>query len=182
MQKSLYLGWNAFNVWSLTGTLSPTFNFSGFAVFFFFLFPSLAFLASLRLCATTRYNFDISLMLIMLSSVPKYFGLSDASSVCFTAASYLNIRKNGAIPEDSVGKKLYAVVAFHTRSSHSTRFSSCLAIVAFKNLWNPSILPLQCGEYMGVNFSSVLSLSKTSVQRLFLNCLLEFSLMVQRDN
>ena len=76
-------------------------------------------------------------MLIMLSSVPKYFGLSDAKSVCFTAASHPNIRKNGAIPEDSVGKKLYAAVAFHTRLSHSTWFSSCFAIVAFRNLWNP---------------------------------------------
>ena len=42
----------------------------------------------------------------MLSSVSKYFGLSDASSVCFTAASRPKIRKNGVIPEDSVGKKL----------------------------------------------------------------------------
>ena len=42
MQKSLYLGWNAFDVWSLTTTLSPVFSFSGsFAVlpFLFSGFP-----------------------------------------------------------------------------------------------------------------------------------------------
>ena len=48
----------------------------------------------------------MSSMLIILSSVPKYFGLSDASSVYFTAASHPNIRTNGTIPDDSVGKKL----------------------------------------------------------------------------
>ena len=85
-------------------------------------------------------------MFIMPSSVPKYFGFSDSSKVCFTTASCPNIRKNGATPDDSVGKKLYAVVAFHTKSSHSTWVSSCLAIVALRNLWNPSILPLHCGE------------------------------------
>ena len=69
-------------------------------------------------------------MLIMLSSVPTYFGLSEANRVCFTAVSRLNMRKNGAIPDDSVGKKLYAAVAFQIKSSHSTWFSSCLAIVA----------------------------------------------------
>ena len=56
----------------------------------------------------------------MPSFVPRYFGFSDSSSMCFTAASRPNIRKNGAIPEDSVGKKLYAAVAFHTRSSQFT--------------------------------------------------------------
>ena len=76
----------------------------------------------------------------MLSSVPKYFRLSDASMFGFTAASHPNIRKNGMMPDDSVGKKLYTAIAF--QSSHSTRFSSCFAIVAFKNLRNPSILPL----------------------------------------
>ena len=79
-------------------------------------------------------------------SVLKYLGLSDCSKVCFTVVSRPNIRKNGAIPDDSVGKKLYAAVAFHTRSFHSTRVSYCLAIVVLRNLWNPSILPLQCGE------------------------------------
>ena len=73
-------------------------------------------------------------MLIMPSSVSKYFGFSDSSKLCFTAASHPNIRKNGAAPDDSVGKKLYAAVAFHTRSSHSKRVSSCFAIVAFRNL------------------------------------------------
>ena len=75
----------------------------------------------------------------MLSSIPKYFGLS--SRVCFTAALCLNIRKNGATPDDSVGKKLYAAVSFH-----STQVSSCLAILALRNLWNPLILLLHCGE------------------------------------
>ena len=82
----------------------------------------------------------------MLSSVPKYFGLSDSSRVCFTAASHPNIRKNGVKPDDSVGKKLYAAVAFQTKSSHLMQISSCLAIVALRNLWNPSILPLHWGE------------------------------------
>ena len=87
-------------------------------------------------------------------------------------ASLLNMRKNGAIPDDSVGKKLYAAVAFQTKSLHSTRFSNCFAIVAFRNLWNPSILQLYCGEYMGVTLCSVLNLLKTSVQSLFLNSVL----------
>ena len=58
-------------------------------------------------------------MLIMPSSIPKYFGLSDSNNVCFTATSHPNMRKNGATPDDSVGKKLYAAVAFHTKSFHS---------------------------------------------------------------
>ena len=48
----------------------------------------------------------------MLSSVPKYLGLSDSNSVCFTAASCLNIRKNGAIPDNSVGKKIVCCCGF----------------------------------------------------------------------
>ena len=146
MQKSLYLGWNAFDVWSLTSMLSPIFSFSGSLGVLPFLFPSLAFLASFKLCAIMWYSFVISPTLIMLSSIPRYFRFSDSSKVCFTAASRPNMRKNGAIPDDSVGKKLYAAVAFHTRSSHSMRVSSCFAIVALRNLWNPSILPLHCGE------------------------------------
>ena len=111
-----------------------------------FLFPSLAFLASFRLCATMWYSLVHSSTLIIPSSVPRYLGFSDANSMCFTAASHVNMRKNGVIPEDSVGKNLYAAVAFHTRSSHSTQVLSCFAIVALRNLWNPSILPLHCGE------------------------------------
>ena len=145
MQKSLYLGCNAFAVWSLTSMLSPIFSFSGSLGVLPILFLSLAFLASFKLCATTWYSFVISPMLIMPSSVPRYFGFSNSSKVCFTAALHPNMRKNGAIPDDSVGKKLYAAVAFHTRLSHSTRVSSCFAIVALRNLWNPSILPLHCG-------------------------------------
>ena len=45
----------------------------------------------------------------------RYFGLYDSSNVCYTAASQQNIRKNGANPDDSMGKKLYAAVAFHTK-------------------------------------------------------------------
>ena len=123
-------------------TLSPIFSWSGFLVIFFLLFPSLSFLALLRLCAITRYSFDRSSMLIMLPSVPRYFGFSDSSRLCFMAASLPNIRKNGAMLDDSMGKKLYAAVAFHTKLSHSMRVSSCLAVVAFRNLWNPSILLL----------------------------------------
>ena len=44
---------------------------------------------------------------------PRYFGDSSANSICFAAASLPNIRKNGATPEDSVGKKLYTDGAFH---------------------------------------------------------------------
>ena len=68
-----------------------------------------------------------------------------ASNMCFAAASRPNIRKNGEIPEDSVGKKLYADAAFHTKSSQPSRrkpFCICLPTVALRNLWNPSILPL----------------------------------------
>ena len=141
IQKSLYLGWNVFDVWSQTSTLLPIFSSSGSFDCLPFLFPSLAFLASFRVMC-----FVISSMLIMQSSVPKYFGFSDSSKVFFTAASCLNMRKNGATPDDSVGKKLYAAVDFHSRSSHSTWVSSCFAIVALRNLWNPSMLPLHCGE------------------------------------
>ena len=42
--------------------------------------------------------------LIMLSFVPEYLGLSDSNSVCFTAASRPNMRKNGATADDSMGK------------------------------------------------------------------------------
>ena len=146
MQKSLYFGWNAFDVWSLMSMLSPIFSFLGPLGVLPFLFLSLLFLASFRLCATTWYSFVISTTLIMPSSVPTYFGFSDSNKVCFTAASRPNMRKNGAIPEDSVGKNLYAAIAFHTRSSHLTRVSSCFAIVVLRNLWKPSILPLHCGE------------------------------------
>ena len=111
-----------------------------------FLFPSLAFLASFRLCATTWYSLVIGPTLIIPPSVPRYLGFSDANSMCFTDASHPNMRKNGAIPEDSVGKKLYAAVAFNTRSSHSMRVSSCFAIVAMRNLWNASVPQLHCGE------------------------------------
>ena len=83
---------------------------------------------------------------IMPSSVPRYLGFSDSSRVCFTAVLHRNMRKNGTIPDDSVGKKLHAAVAFDTRSSHLMRVSSCFAIVALRNLWNPSILPLYCGK------------------------------------
>ena len=127
-------------------TLSPILSCSGPLVIFFLVFPSLAFLASLRLCATTRYSFDISSMLIMTSSVPRYSGFSDPSRLCFKAASLPNIRKKGAMLDDSVGKKLYAAVAFHTRSSHLRGVSSCLAMVTFRNLWNTSILLLHWGE------------------------------------
>ena len=84
--------------------LSPILSLSGsFGVIPFF-FPSLAFLASFKLCATMLYSFVINPTLIMPSFVPRYFGISDCSSVCFTAASLPNIRKNGAIPEESVRK------------------------------------------------------------------------------
>ena len=126
--------------------LSPILSVSGsFGVVLFF-FPSLAFLALFKLCATTLYSLVINPMLIMPLFVPRYFGFSDPSSACFTAASRLNIRKNGTRPDDSVGKKLYAAVAFHARSSHSKWVSSCFAIVALRNLWNPLILLLHCGE------------------------------------
>ena len=100
----------------------------------------------IEVVCNNKYSLVMSSMFILLLSVPRYFGDSDASSVCFTFASRPNIRKNGAIPDDSVGQKLYAAVAFQTRSSHSTLFSSCFAMQAFKNLWNPSIHPLHWGE------------------------------------
>ena len=149
--------------------LSPIFSFSGSFDVVPFFFPSLAFLASFKLCATTLYSLVINPTLIIPSFVLRYLGLSDSSNVCFTAALHPNIRKNGAHPDDLVGKRLYAAVAFHTRSSHSTWVSSCFAIVALRNLWNPSILLLHCGEYMGVHFCSALSFWNTSVQSLFLN-------------
>ena len=114
--------------------LSPTLSFSGSFCVVPFFYPSLAFLASFKLCATTLYSLVINPTLIMPSFVLRYFGFSDSSSVCFTAASRPNIRKNGANPDDSVGKKLYAPVAFQTKSFHSTRVSSCFAIVALRNL------------------------------------------------
>ena len=145
------------------------FKFFWFFWCFAFLVSISGFLGLFRLCATTLYSLVISPTLIIPSSVPRYLGFSDSSRVCFTAASHTNMRKNSAIPEDSVGKKLYAAVAFHTRLSHSMQVSSCFAIVALRNLWNPPILPLHCGEKMGVNFCSISNFSNTSVQGLFLN-------------
>ena len=84
--------------------LSPILSSSGSFGVIPFLFLSLAFLASFRLCATMLYSFVSNPTLIMLSFVLRYFGFSDSSSVCFTAALHPNIRINGAIPEDSVGK------------------------------------------------------------------------------
>ena len=84
--------------------LSPIFSLSGsFGVVLFF-FPSLAFLASFRLCTTALYSLVINPMLIIPSFVPRYLGFSDSSSVCFTAASRPNIRKNGASPTIRWGK------------------------------------------------------------------------------
>ena len=66
--------------------LSPILSLSGsFGAVPFF--PSLAFLAMFRLCATTLYSLVINPTLIMPSFVLRYFGFSDSSSVCFTAAS-----------------------------------------------------------------------------------------------
>ena len=84
--------------------LSPIFNFSTSFVCFPFFFLSLDFLASFRLCAITKYSFDMSSMLIIPSSIPGYLGCSDANRVCFTAASHPKRRKNGATPDDSVRK------------------------------------------------------------------------------
>ena len=99
-----------------------------------------------QLMITLFRKMAISSIFNLPSSSPKYFGDSESSSMCFTAAWHPNIRKNGDSLADSVGKKLYTDVALATRSSHSSPLCSCLPMVAFKNLWNPSILPLHCGE------------------------------------
>ena len=57
--------------------LSPTLSSSGSFGVLPFLFPSLAFLASFRLCATMCYSLVISPTLIIPSSVPRYLGFSD---------------------------------------------------------------------------------------------------------
>ena len=62
---------NAFDVPSLTSMLSPTLSSSGSFAVLSFLFPSLVFLASFRLCATTWYSLVISPTLIIPSSVPN---------------------------------------------------------------------------------------------------------------
>ena len=112
--------------------------------FFLFriLFPSLTVLDFAKLYAIMWYNCCISFKFKIPSLSPTYFVLSSASNMCFAAASHPNMRKNGEIPEDSVGKKLYADVAFHTKSSHSNPFCICLPTVVLRNLWNPLILPL----------------------------------------
>ena len=68
------------------------------------------------------------------SSLPRYFGDSESSNICFTAACQPNIRKKGASLDDCVRRKLYAEVALGIRSSHSSPFWSCFPMVAFKNL------------------------------------------------
>ena len=68
------------------------------------------------------YNFLMSSMFSSPSSLPRYFGDSESSNICFTAACRPNIRKKGASFDDCVGKKLYADVAFGITSSHSSPF------------------------------------------------------------
>ena len=103
------------------------------------------------------------------SSLCRYFGDSESSNICLTAACQPNMRKKGASLDDCVRKKLYAVVALGITSSHLSPFWSCFPMVAFKNLWKPSILPLHWGEEMGEVLCSVRILLNTSVQSLFLN-------------
>ena len=83
--------------------------------------------------AMTWYNF---LMSSMFSSplLPRYFGDSESSNICFIAACQPNIRKKGASFDDCVGKKLYTDVALGITSSYSSPFCSCFPMVAFKNL------------------------------------------------
>ena len=83
---------------------------------------------------------------MLFTTCAVIFAIPGISLMYVAMCSRMVVIMMAAIPDDSVGKKLYAAVAFHTRSSHSMQVSSCFAIVALRNLWNPSILPLYCGE------------------------------------
>ena len=87
-----------------------------------------------RLNAMTWYNFLMSSIFSSPSSLPRYFGDSESSNICLTAACWPNIRKQGASFDDCVRKKLYAEVALGITLSHSSPFWICFPMVAFKNL------------------------------------------------
>ena len=53
-------------------------------------------------------------MLIMLHLFLCILGFLMLTECVLQQLHIRNIRKNGAMPADSVGKKLYAAVAFHT--------------------------------------------------------------------
>ena len=80
------------------------------------------------------YNFLMSSMFSSPSLLPRYFGDSKSSNMCFTAACWPNTRKKGASFDDCVGKKLYADVALRITSSHSSPFWSLLSYVCFQEL------------------------------------------------
>ena len=63
-----------------------------------------------------------------------------------------NIKKKGLSRACSLGRKLYAAVAIGQTSSHSSPGLMCFAMQAFKNKWNPSILPFERGGRWGIHF------------------------------
>ena len=98
-------------------------------------------LARLRFSVTMRYIFLRASRERMTSSLPRYLNLGLRASVNGILGSLPNIKKKGLSRACLLGKKLYAAVAIRQTSSHSNPGLMCFAMQAFKNKWNPSILP-----------------------------------------
>ena len=74
-----------------------------------------------------------------------YLSLGLVSCDRFVRASLPNMTKNRDSFECWFGNQLYDVVANGTTSSHSLCLGMYLATQLLRNLWNPSILPFDCG-------------------------------------
>ena len=78
-----------------------------------------------------------------------YLSLGLVSCDRFVTASLPNMTKNRDSFECWFGNQLYDAVASGTTLSHSLCLEMCLARQLLGNLWNPSILPFDCGQYGG---------------------------------
>ena len=78
-----------------------------------------------------------------------YLSLGLVSCDRLFTASLPNMTKNRDSFECWFGNQLYDAVASGTTSSHSLCLEMCLARQLLRNLWNPLILPFECGQYGG---------------------------------
>ena len=78
-----------------------------------------------------------------------YLSLGMVSCDRFVTASLPNMTMNGDSFEYWFGNQLYDAVTSGTTSFHSLCLEMHLARQLLRNLWNPSILPFDCGLYGG---------------------------------
>ena len=146
LKSTLYFGMKHLLVWSLTNTRSPTSIFG----FFTGCWPSITLSrAILRLWICVWKILDINSRSNIRSSVPMYLSFGLVSCERFVTASLPNIMKNGDSFECWFGNQLYEAVARGTTLSHSRCLEMCFARQLLRNLWKPSILPLDWGLYGG---------------------------------